>query len=69
MRVINLRSYFQKKQLATQSDMSDVIYDDADTELSAHNIGFVLHGCMAGDSGEKAQSSVNLDEYEQAMVA
>ncbi len=63
MQVINLSSYFQKKQLATRNVLGD------DTELSANNIGFILQGNVSGGTVEATRDSMNLDEYEQAMVA
>ncbi len=67
MQVINLRSYVQKKQLATRSVVDEVLGDD--TELSANNIGFILQGNISRNTVVGARGSVNLDEYERAMVA
>ncbi|NOQ16066.1 MAG: hypothetical protein GQ581_03325 [Methyloprofundus sp.] len=67
MQVINLSSYFQKKQLTTRNVVDEV--QGGDTELSANNIGFILHGNVSGNTAAGTRGSMNLDEYEQAMVA
>lgn len=67
MQVINLSSYFPKKQLATRNVVDEVLGDD--TELSANNIGFILQGGVSGNTVAGTKGSMNLDEYEQAMVA
>jgi hypothetical protein len=63
MQVINLIRYFQKKPLAIRSVL------DEDSELSTDNIGFILHGDAIGKVVPKTRDNIDLDEYEQAMVA